>query len=94
MWLFVLKYWKHILIPTTILGLFIGVYLKGRSDGAAAIVARTEAEYQRKIQEYLDQVSKGTKKADEIRDYRNNNKNDEVDSCILSDNPIKSRCIQ
>lgn len=93
MWILFLKYWKQILIPLTVIFLLVGIYYKGRLDGARVIERKLEAEYRKKVDEYLKQIEKSSKKVEEIRKYRKNNRNDEVDSCLLSSNPIKSDCI-
>ncbi len=92
---FFLKYWKQFVLVGAIALVLFFVYNKGKKDCqlAAERKARTELEHR------VDQVQKETDRTDRIQDKialdrQQRPVDDDRDSCLLSNDPYKTKCIK
>ncbi len=92
---FIKSYWK----PLAIVGLVVGIYFVGYHNGNVSAQRSAEKavnkELERRWAEYLktqEAIDKESQKIDEDRQSRP--LDDTRDSCLLSNDPFKKKCIK
>jgi hypothetical protein len=91
---FLKRFWLPLTISGSLLVVGVGAYIKGRSDMAI----KQERAVRIEVQKRYKSASKFKRKADEkerelYKDSILNPDDDERDSCILSNNPFRAKCI-
>lgn len=88
------RYWKPILGVTFALSLVLGVYLKGRSDAKAAYLKASLKATTAAMERYTSTVLHNQAIKDKIADDRAKTPtNDKRDSCLLSNDPFTTPCV-
>lgn len=92
---FLKSYWKSIAIGSIILLVVGGAYVKGRKDCAKQMDKEVIQELERRN----DSVERERGKVEQVREKIRANReltpvDDKRDSCILSGDPFKERCVK
>lgn len=89
------SYWKPLLGASLALMVIIGSYAKGKKDCALEHYKNSLREVEARTVEATEEASRSDRISDSIRaDRVKQPLNDERDSCLLSNDPFKVRCIK
>jgi hypothetical protein len=89
-----LKYWKPLALVFVSLLIVVCSYIKGYRDCNAAWTIRQEKELVQRYEEWVKERNKSEGIVRKIDDARKNSPSDSLDSCLLSNNPLKTKCVQ
>lgn len=90
--IFVLKYWKLLTGAAAIIALILGIYYKGYSDAKNYYEALTAQELTKRYQEWQESTIRNSQTTNNLIKARRTKPSDNLDSCILSHNPMRQKC--
>lgn len=89
------RYWKHFAVTGIVLALVLGIYAKGRRDCSLQMERRVAEELERR-QDAVQRERDSTERVrDRIRSDRESRPiDDQRDSCLLSGDPFRTKCVK